>query len=313
MRRIAVFAGYLLIFLLVAAMAASTDSEDFGGLFYAALLLYAAILIERAVFNSRLESNFWKYVVERYRPAEEAPIKPLAGPVVIGDAAAVTIKRAFRISLPHHGRAGLADIMVSRRLFGHGESPQTRYGLRYLVLSVKLNVQTPHIFIDGRSQNRFGGRSTDLWSLTKRLRHWQKLQALEGDFYKYFDVYAVDGGQINALSIVTPDTMLALRDKGYSFDYEIHDGHLYVIHEAKLAGEAAYDALFEAVDSCLRELIPQITKHRYDNTELQLQTSQTGLSAWALLYSAGVIAWYLFKALIFIIAASSAGVLVSRL
>jgi len=54
----------------------------------------------------------------------------------------------------------------------------------------KLDIPYASYFIDGRSQNRFGSKSTGIYGhLQSVVETGKKFQDLEGDFYQYFDVY----------------------------------------------------------------------------------------------------------------------------
>lgn len=167
------------------------------------------------------------------------------------------------------------------------------FTLRYMVLAVELNQPVPHIFIDGRAQNRFGFKSRDLWSLTKKVSKRNKIPALEGDFNNYFDVYAVPGSNIETLTILTPDTMIALRDQGYSFDYELYGTKLYVISEPTLRRPEDYAAYTKAVEAALFDLVPQITHHTFTPVEASVRITPGRLSFWAFVYSAAVLGRFL--------------------
>jgi hypothetical protein len=168
------------------------------------------------------------------------------------------------------------------------------YGFKYLVLAIELDKKLPHLFIDGRRQNRLTRKNRELWSLTKKLHPKQKLIDLEGDFYKYFAVYAANRKHIEALSILTPDTMLALRDQGYDFDYEIYGRWLYVIREPHIRSVAELEAFFQAAEGVLTELVPQLARQQTkpDGTTLTVRT--TNLAIWAIIYSLAAIGYYLF-------------------
>jgi len=264
-----------------------------AGLLLAALL-YVVLLIKRWLYRSQLERATWAELNEVSLPSDWHK----AGPVVASNAYRVEVLRAA--SLESMANAVLLNIKV-RRLLSRYLSPQNaEYSLDYIVLGVDLGVNTPHIFIDGRSQNRFGITSEDLWSLTKRLKKSDKLQDLEGDFYRYFNVYARDKRYLSALSIVTPDVMIELRDKGFNFDYEIHDGYLYIIADPRLSSPEQMRAMLSAARACLDELIPQIIKHRYDDTTLALNLSDARLHVWAVIYSIRVLAKRMAK-LIFVV------------
>lgn len=171
------------------------------------------------------------------------------------------------------------------------------YGLEYVVLQVWLDNKFPHIFIDGLSQNIFSFKNTNLWSLPRKLALKQKMQKLEGDFPKYFNVYMAPNKQapvqVDALSILMPDIMLALRDDGYNFDYEIHNDKLFIICEPDMYTTYDIEAFFKAVDAVLDQLIPQLEKFKISHKTLDLKLSKTRLTINALVNSTKVIIFYL--------------------
>lgn len=218
---------------------------------------------------------------------------PIVSPV-LGDE---THTRSGRTGGVNHYQTQILDyvamfdkVTVGYQLFGYNPERHysdvgiTSFSLTYLVLAIELNQPLPHIFIDGRSQNRFGFKSQDLWSLTKKLSRQNKMQALEGDFYKHFDVYTADKKHIEALTIATPDTMIALRDEGYSFDYELYGTKLYVIAEPQLKQPADYEAYIKAVIGATTELVPQIAKHTFSHNEPTMSTRTYKVTFWAWFY-----------------------------
>lgn len=164
----------------------------------------------------------------------------------------------------------------------------SNFSVEYMVLSIPLSTHLPHIFIDGTKQNSFS-KSQDMWSLNRKLSRKNRLQDLEGDFYKYFNVYTTNKEYLTALSILTPDVMLRLRDKGYEFDYEIYDDHLYVIRDARLTSTEDLRSFLTAAQSCLDELLPQITKHIYRQPGVRLPMHKTGVGLLALGYAVRIL------------------------
>lgn len=320
--RTIIFIGRILIFVFVCwfgyeVVAETTDDDAANRALFVALMLHVLVWGLTAVRKDLIQKQVWKYAASQYRQyptslleQPETPIDfSLASPLLEQGVRALQLDDIYEVGLPR-GRLGfLTKIRSTRSLFGGTGMERGDYMLEYLVLAVKLNTPTPHIFIDGRSQNRFGGRSTDLWSLTKRLSRHDKLQDLEGDFPKYFGVYCPEKQYLSALSIATPDVMLAMSDQGYSFDYEIHDGVLYVIHESTFESVDEFKAMTVAAQACLAELIPQITKHHYDDAGQELRVLSGRLNLWAILYSLRIMGWYFVK----ILAVLLAGIMIGGL
>lgn len=73
----------------------------------------------------------------------------------------------------------------------------------------------PHIFLDSHYKEKF------LYAIDKRTFYQSQRVSLEGDFNNYFQLYAPEGIHIDALTILSPDTMKILRDNLHEFDVEI--------------------------------------------------------------------------------------------
>lgn len=270
-----------------------------------ALALYLFVVGEKFIYERNIQKRVWSYLRATYA-SRRRPSISLASPILGSGAKSVTALEAFEIPLSAGSVGFLTQIEVTRRMVDRLDS--TVYTLRYLVLAVDLHVPTPHIFIDGRSQNHFGRKTTDLWSLTKLAPKDSRINDLEGDFYKYFDVYAAEREYLSALTIITPDVMLALRDHGYNFDYELYNGCLYVIHEAgALSSEDTIRALAKAMQSCLDQLIPQVIKHNYHDAAKEIEYNPARLHRWALGYAFVIVIKFLAKIVLSLIAGILAG------
>lgn len=254
----------------------------------AALLFFIVGRIVRSGLDGWRRHILWKDFTSKHPHAA----RPLPSPILNAGPGSIQ-SRPHRISVGGH-EATIAHATVNYHPKKGKTDDMLGFALDYLVLAIPLNKTVPHIFIDGRRQNRFTPRNTNLWSLVKRVARQQKMQALEGDFYKYFDVYAADQKQIETLSILTPDTMLALRDNGFEFDYELHDRTLYVISEPNLDSPQAYEAYIRAAETVLTELIPQISKRYYAENQPHLRITGLRMAAWAWLLSLVVIFKWLF-------------------
>ena len=100
-----------------------------------------------------------------------------------------------------------------------GPFPAFRY------LSMKLPRALPHLMIDARRNG----------SLRALLPGSQRL-SLEGDFDRYFTVYAPTGYQRDALELLTPDVMVCLIDHGRRWDIEVIEDRLVVASRRFRAG-----------------------------------------------------------------------------
>ncbi|MEO7904319.1 MAG: hypothetical protein ABIR91_00835, partial [Candidatus Saccharimonadales bacterium] len=175
----------------------------------------------------------------------------------------------------------------------------TSYAVEYTVVKIELNTSVPHMFIDGLQRNPFRAHNRDLWSLSKRLSRADRVRALEGDFYKFFDVYIADKDAIAALSILTPDVMIQLRDNGYEFDYELYDSAVYIIgpsHRRRAVASIVrqdIDALQQAIEVCMTQLIPQVTGKNF-LTDKVLRVTNTNELLFGWLFSVLLIVRWLW-------------------
>src|SRR5690606_5391781 len=90
-----------------------------------------------------------------------------------------------------------------------------------MVAAIELPHHMPHMVIDSLVED------TDISVLPVRFARSQKID-LEGDFYKYFAVYAPDRRELDALIVLAPDVMLTLLEQGAKGDIEFIDKRLYV-------------------------------------------------------------------------------------
>jgi len=109
----------------------------------------------------------------------------------------------------------------------HG-SDESRYTDRhnYGYIMVDLNKKLPHMVLDAKSNNV----SVFKQSISNLPTTFDKAQvlSLEGDFDKYFKLYAPKEYERDALYILSPDLMAVLIDHSGQFDVEIVDDKMFV-------------------------------------------------------------------------------------
>jgi hypothetical protein len=170
-----------------------------------------------------------------------------------------------------------------------------------VVARVRLPREVPRMFLAGTRRSKH--------QLSKNLIAHEI--ALEGDFAKYFRLYAPAGRHVDALQILTPDVMLRLLDYGRKFDYEFSGKFLYVYAPYRIAnnGESVKQFLttVEVVAGQVREQVDNYHDVEQDKTV----TSATGSTrqnvrlrmryrgaAWDI---AGIIALWIFPTIIAIL------------
>jgi hypothetical protein len=86
------------------------------------------------------------------------------------------------------------------------------------VVRVKLPVVFPQVVLDSNKNDKF-------LSSMMGFSEAQRIQ-LEGDFNKYYDLFAPKGLQVNVLSLLAPNMMQILKDSAGLFDVEFYGNEL---------------------------------------------------------------------------------------
>lgn len=81
----------------------------------------------------------------------------------------------------------------------------------------------------------------------------QKIE-LEGDFHKYFDLYAPDTYGISALTVLAPDAMETLMEKAVLCDIEVIQNKLFFYFPAPPIKRTQYETMFSTVETVLNKL-----------------------------------------------------------
>lgn len=96
-------------------------------------------------------------------------------------------------------------------------------------MRIKLPRRLPNMVLDSKKNNFFGGR---LSNLTIGFGKDQQL-SLEGDFDRYFTLYAPAQYKTDALYVFTPDVMQALIDAAHAYDCEVIDDDFYIYSDSQ--------------------------------------------------------------------------------
>lgn len=177
-----------------------------------------------------------------------------------------------------HSRSLIASLLFPsglqignyRYVTGSGKNSQT-HDLGFM--RIKLPRQLPHMVLDAKGNNLFGKISNLPASF-----HGQTL-SLEGNFDKYFTLYAPKEYERDALYIFTPDVMAAVIDAGYAYDMEVIDDHLvlYARRHLKLTSEAELSSLLTVADKIGKEIHHQSQRYadeRVNNRTLDVVAAQ---------------------------------------
>mgnify|MGYP000123047919 CR=1 FL=1 len=117
------------------------------------------------------------------------------------------------------------------------------------VFEITLPRVLPHMVIDSLVESGNGQGST----LPIYFDKSQKIE-LEGDFNKYFAVYAPDKYGISALSVIAPDVMDVLLRHAALCDIEIIDNKLYFYWPDPAQSKTQFETYFNTVDEVMYEI-----------------------------------------------------------
>lgn len=103
-------------------------------------------------------------------------------------------------------------------------------------VSMPLPRNLPHMLLDSRANNLFGGRISSLPDDLKG-----HTLSLEGNFDKYFRLYVPKQHERDALYVFTPDVMATMIDFGQAYDIEVVGNRLLLYREGYFDLDLASD------------------------------------------------------------------------
>jgi hypothetical protein len=119
-------------------------------------------------------------------------------------------------------------------------------------MRIHLPRRLPNMVLDAKQNNFFGKFS----NLPTRFARNQKLE-LEGDFSKYFTLYAPAEYAVDALYVFTPDVMQALIESAHTYDCEVIDDNFYVYKSGKF--DLTDETIFEELRAVAARLRTELT------------------------------------------------------
>lgn len=146
--------------------------------------------------------------------------------------------------------------------------------LKFKGIDIKLDKTLPHIYLDSHHDSRLSGPRFYISPKNK--------VSLEGDFDKYFQLYAVDNYKQLALSIITPDVMQVMMASSEYFDIEIKGTHLRLISQRNIYKRAKREAaILAAAQPVLEEIAHRLKSwnakeiSKVHDTQLNIVPEQT--------------------------------------
>jgi hypothetical protein len=145
-----------------------------------------------------------------------------------------------------------------RYVTGSGKN-QTTHNWGFMAL--QLDRKLPHMVLDSTANNGLFGGS----NLPTAFAREQRL-SLEGDFDKYFSLYAPKDYERDALYVFTPDLMALLIDEAAPFDVEIIDDWMFVYSSAAFvpADPGHFQRLFRIADTVGEKTLSQTDRYADD-------------------------------------------------
>lgn len=134
-----------------------------------------------------------------------------------------------------------------RYTVGSGKSAQT---YNFTVFEMTFDIDLPNILLYKASQ---------FWE------GWGKKELkLEGDFYKYFRLYAPEDYGIEVLQLFTPDVMADLIDKCKDYNLEFCKNKIYIYSDKIIYKQKNLQALFEAAEHICDHIRPTMISIKDD-------------------------------------------------
>jgi len=150
------------------------------------------------------------------------------------------------------------EISNYRYVTGSGKNRTTHdWGFMALALDRRL----PHMVLDSTANNGLFGGSNLPTTFAKEQR-----LSLEGDFDRYFSLYAPKDYERDALYVFTPDLMALLIDEAAPFDVEIIDDWMFVYSSRPFApaDPAHFQRLFRIADTVGEKTLSQTDRYADD-------------------------------------------------
>jgi hypothetical protein len=138
---------------------------------------------------------------------------------------------------------------------GSGKNRTTR---TWGFLAFHLDRRLPNMLLDSKANNGLFGGSNLPAAFDKT-----QILSLEGDFDRYFTLYAPKQYERDALYVFTPDLMALLIDEAAPFDVEIVDDWMFVYSNAafRTGDPALYARLFRIMDTVGAKTLTQTDRY----------------------------------------------------
>lgn len=131
-------------------------------------------------------------------------------------------------------------------------SGKSRQNYTYTVFEITYPYNLPHVLLISKE-----GFLSDTDPGNPKIPKGIEIK-LEGDFYKYFDLYTENDFELEVFRIFTPDNMVQLIDKGRGLNFEFCDNKLYIFQHIIISTKEKIAAVYEAVTAFSDMLTPHL-------------------------------------------------------
>lgn len=225
----ACFAGFIMVFAF-ANFAVFLLRQDNGLLSVLISFFVILVLISFSIFiGLRYQKKIWEQNVRLYRFAQVNKmsfklkiIRPGYDGMIFNIGDGRTASNVFSSSNGEDFEIGNYTYSVTS---GSGKDRHTTY-YNYGYIMITLTKNLPHMVLDSKANNAsfFGANLSNLPAFFDKD---QKL-SLEGDFDKYFTLYAPKEYEQDALFVFSPELMAMFIDESSKYDAEIIDDKLFI-------------------------------------------------------------------------------------
>jgi hypothetical protein len=151
---------------------------------------------------------------------------------------------------------------------GSGKNRHTEY---YTIFETTYPYALPHIILKPRT-------FIDI-EIAPFGTHLEPLK-LEGDFSKYFDLFAEKNLEVDIYEIFTPDIMTDFIDKIKGLHFETFGQHLYLIKKGWVSRQNDFNQLMDATDFISTSLLPHFKETSADTATMEtLDKNPTALTS----------------------------------
>lgn len=220
----------------------------------AVLLVGAGIVVKVYLDNKRALKNNQEALAE-FAMANNMIYTPMIGDGLDGAPGTLFMQgHTKKGSNAFTGKLGEWPFTIFRYDYVTGSGKSTR-SYDATVIKIELPRSMPHMVIDSLMEEDMHSGSVLPIVFDKA----QKIE-LEGDFYKYFSLYAPDTYGVSALTVIAPDAMQTLMEHAALCDIEIIDSKLYFYWPNVASTRQDYERVFSTVTAVLGELGKKLTK-----------------------------------------------------